>query len=74
MSLDLGPRGVRFEGRDLDIGSFGRRIRALVAKDKKEGGPGIRLMVRMQPGMTLAQTEAFLNLVQEAGVRAVDID
>ncbi len=74
MSLELGPRGVRFEGKDLDMGTFGRRIRALVAQDKKEGGAGIRLMVRMKPGMTLTQTEAFLSLVQQAGVRAVDID
>jgi hypothetical protein len=72
MPLELGPRGVRFEGKDLELGAFGLRIRALVKKDKEAGGKGIRLMVRIRPGMTIGGTEAFLSLVQQAGVRAVD--
>ncbi|HHI80967.1 MAG TPA: hypothetical protein ENK02_13450 [Planctomycetes bacterium] len=72
MSLELGPKVVKFQGKEMDLLSFGSRIRALVSKDKKEGGEGIRLMVRVRPGMTIGRTETFLRLVQEAGVRAVD--
>ncbi|GEM_PF-3680320 len=74
MPLELGPGGVHFEGQDWELFAFGERIRELVEKDKKAKGQGIRLMVRIRPGMTLSQTEAFLNLVQAAGVRAVDIE